>query len=175
MRRTEQTAPWRVVGRGALAGLAGTAAMTLLQAKVASRLPSGTPRRPPREPQEPEAKDENITETTARRMVEGFAHRHLPGWLRPTAGYAVHFATGAAWGALLAMFAPRPRWWMGLAFGAAVWVIDDDLLGPLLKLADWPDHYPLGTHAKALGAHVAYGLGTTLALTGSAALSERTD
>ncbi len=172
MEQATETAPWRVVGRGLTAGLAGTAAMTLLQTTVAARIPSGTPRRPPREPGEPQAKDENTTETTARRFVEGFAHRHLPAWLRPAAGYAVHFATGAALGALLALFVPRPKWWEGLAFGAAAWLVDDDFLVPLLKLGDWPNHYAFGTHAKSLSSHLAYGIGTALALDGVTALSE---
>lgn len=168
-RQSPTQPPWAVVGEGILAGLAGTAVMTLAQTQVIPRLPIPEGREPPRKPKvpaEPQAKKESTTATAARRLVTGLAMRPLPPEKKEAAGYLVHFGFGAAWGAALSMVMRRPTIPRGLAFGAAVWMLSDNVLLPLLRLGDWPDRYPPGTHAKALLAHLAYGAGTAAALAG---------
>lgn len=156
------------VRRGFLAGLAGTAAMTIAQTKMPkgllSKLPSGYEPSKPRFPMEPEAKNEPATEVVARRALQGIAHRRVTERQRKWAGQLVHFGTGAAWGGLFGLLARRrPKLRHGLAWGAAVWVLNDNLLVPLLRLGDWPRHYPIGVHLSALLAHLAYGAGTAAA------------
>lgn len=162
--------PAGLVARGLLAGAAGTAAMTLAQTQLfprmkLSKIPSGYELKTPRFPDEPEAKDEAATEVAARRIVEGVAHRPLRGKKKTWAGHLVHFGTGAAFGALLSLVAPRHLGLRhGLLFGAAVWMLNDNILLPLLWISDWPNRYPLGANLGALAAHLVYGGGTALAL-----------
>lgn len=165
-----EATPAGLVGRGLLAGAAGTAAMTLAQTRLIphrllTKLPSGYEPREPRFPDEPESEDEAATEVMARRLVEGVAHRPLRGKRKTWAGYLVHYGTGAAFGALYGLLAPRrTKLRHGLLFGTAVWMLNDNIVLPLLRIADWPRHYPIGPHLGALVAHLVYGGGTALVL-----------
>jgi len=159
--------PLALVGEGILAGLAGTAAMTLGQTRLLPRLPipeGPQPRRKPEYPEESVARREPTTETAARRIASGLAHRPLTPRQRKIAGNVLHFAFGGTWGALLALLGRRPTVPQGLLFGAAVWMISDNGLLPLLRLGSWPNRYPPGVHAKALLAHLIYGAGTAWTL-----------
>lgn len=159
--------PIGLVGKGMLAGVAGTAAMTFAQTKLLPRdllakIPSGYE---PKEPRYPSVKGEPVTEVTARRFMEGVARRPLRGKAKTLAGYLVHFGTGAACGAILGLLAPkRLGIRQGLLFGTIVWALNDNLFAPALRLSDWPSHYPIGAHVGALLAHLVYGAGTALAL-----------
>ena len=159
--------PLVLVGEGVLAGLAGTAAMTLGQTRLLPRLPipdGPKPRKQPNYPDEFVAKGEPATETAARRIAAGLAHRPLTDRQKKFAGNVLHFAFGAAWGGVLALLGRRPTIARGLLFGAAVWMISDNGIVPLLRIASWPNRYPPGVHAKALLAHLIYGAGTALTL-----------
>jgi len=166
----KEVTPVGLIGRGLLAGAAGTAVMTVAQTRAIphrlfEKLPSVYTPAKPRYPDEAEAKDEPATEVAARRFVEGVAHRPLRGKAKTWAGHLVHYGTGAVFGALYALSAPRhTRLWEGLLFGTAVWMFNDNLLVPAMRIADWPRRYPLGAHVKALVAHLVYGGGTALAL-----------
>jgi putative membrane protein len=50
----------------------------------------------------------------------------------------------------------------GIPFGAAVWLVADEVGVPAAGLANGPAEYPLSTHASALAAHVVYGATTEL-------------
>lgn len=159
--------PWKAVGEGLLAGLAGTAVMTAAQVGVLPKLPipeGPQPRKKPRYPAEPAAKNENPTETMARRLVEGIAARHLTRRAKKRAGYLVHFATGAGWAAAWALFARRPSVGKGLLFGSTVWLLNEVLLSPALRITDTPDRYPIGADVTGFLAHLVYGAGTGAAL-----------
>lgn len=159
--------PIGLVGKGMLAGVAGTAAMTFAQTKLLPRellakIPSGYE---PKEPRYPSVKGEPVTEVIARRFMEGVARRTLRGKAKTWAGHLVHFGTGAACGAILGLLAPRRLGLReGLLFGAIVWALNDNLFVPALRLADWPSRYPIGAHVGALLAHLVYGAGTALVL-----------
>src|SRR5690606_35934742 len=137
------------------------------QTQVLPRLPipeGPKPRRAPRMPPERAARDENTTETAARRIWEGLTHRPLGPRQKAAGGYLLHFAFGASWGAALALLRRRPTIPEGLAFGALVWMVSDNVLLRLLRLGDWPNRYPPGVHARALLAHLVWGAGTAAAL-----------
>ncbi len=159
-----ETAPWKVLAEGWAAGLAGTALMTQAQTKVLSRIPAGEALRKPRYPREFEANDENPTETVARRIVEEVAHRELNERQKKAAGLLVHYATGAALGTVLSAVVPKPKLWHGALFGALAWMINDNLMLPLLRVSDWPNRYSAGVHLQALGAHLVFGMATACAL-----------
>ena len=81
-------------------------------------------------------------------------------------GQALHYAMGAASGAIygaVAEYAAPAAPSAGLPFGAAVWLLADEMLIPALGLAKAPTRYPLSTHAYSLAAHLVFGLSTELA------------
>lgn len=90
--------------------------------------------------------------------------RPLPDARKGLGGWIVHYAYGAAWGAAFALaaraLAPRPPLGTGLAFGAALWVLSDEVLVPLFRLSHPPARYPASTHAKGLATHLVYGVAT---------------
>lgn len=91
-----------------------------------------------------------------------FGHRLAKGE-KKIAGDAVHYATGAASGAvygLAAELAPEVTAGAGLPFGTAVWLVVDEAAVPLLGLAKGPTEYPLSTHVYALASHFVYGIST---------------
>jgi hypothetical protein len=94
----------------------------------------------------------------------------LPDWrARALGGKAVHYGYGVAWGAgfALAARALRARWRpplaTGLAFGALLWVVSDELLVPLFGFSREPAQYPPSSHLKGLVAHLVYGVATDVA------------
>lgn len=81
------------------------------------------------------------------------------------AGDAIHYATGAASGAVYgvaAELAPEVTVGAGLPFGTAVWLVVDEGAVPLLGLSKAPTEYPLSTHVYALASHLVYGLTTEI-------------
>jgi hypothetical protein len=81
------------------------------------------------------------------------------------AGVAVHYATGAASGAIYgaaAEMAPNVTVGAGIPFGTAVWLVVDETAVPLLGLSKGPTAYSLSTHIYALASHFVYGLTTDL-------------
>ncbi len=87
----------------------------------------------------------------------------IPEDCKDVAAEIVHYATGAAWGALFGVLASRaavPVIAAGAAWGSVVWLLSDELLVPALGLSGRPTRYPLSTHAKALASHLVYGAAT---------------
>jgi hypothetical protein len=88
------------------------------------------------------------------------AGRSIPEQRKDVAGQLVHYATGAAFGALFGILArrvPLPALAAGALYGAVVWAANDELLVPALGLSRRPWEYPASTHAKALASHLVYG------------------
>jgi len=117
------------------------------------------------EPPEERQKSELSTVTVARRFTEGLAQRRLPEQRHPLAGQLVHYSFGAGWGGLYGLALESLPAAAGgpvgaLAFGTMVWAVGDNTILPLFRLSAWPHKYPPQVHAFALGAHLAYGLGT---------------
>ena len=46
----------------------------------------------------------------------------------------------------------------GIPFGAAFWLLADEISVPLLGLSKGPTEYPVSTHAYALASHLVYGV-----------------
>jgi putative membrane protein len=46
----------------------------------------------------------------------------------------------------------------GLPFGAAFWLLADEVSVPLLGLSKGPTEYPVSTHVYALASHLVYGV-----------------
>lgn len=167
MRRSKS--PFRVLAEGLIGGAIGAGVQTLFFRTTQSI----TPQNPPEafSPPEAQQKTEMATSTVARRLVEGMAQR---GPLQPEAkrraGELVHYGFGAAWGGLYGLLRASYPAWRGPVgaggYGAMVWMLSDNVLLPTMRLAGWPHRYPLRSHAYALAAHLAYGLGLWGSLVG---------
>jgi putative membrane protein len=96
----------------------------------------------------------------ARAISEGVFGHELQESEKEPAGAAVHYAFGTASGAVygaLAELAPQVTTAVGIPFGAAFWLLADEVSVPLLGLSKGPTEYPLSTHAYALASHIVYG------------------
>jgi putative membrane protein len=112
-----------------------------------------------------ERESDNAAVRIARLVSEDvFGHR-LAESEKETAGAVAHYAMGATSGAVYGAAAellPPATAGAGLPFGAAVWLIADELIVPALGLSKPPAAYPLSTHAYALASHLVYGLSTEM-------------
>lgn len=83
------------------------------------------------------------------------------------AGLAVHYAIGIAPAALYGVLrhrVPVVGAGRGLAFGFAMFVLEDEVANPLLGVAAPPQEYPWQPHARGLVSHLVYGVVTDLVL-----------
>ena len=81
-------------------------------------------------------------------------------------GQAVHWGYGILLGGVYGALreeADAPDLLGGLGYGTAAWAIGDELMVPLLGLAEGPTSHGWTDHAKALGAHLVYGAATSTA------------
>ncbi len=110
-------------------------------------------------------KEEPATVKAAREISEGVFDHKLTKSEKEPAGEAMHYAMGATSGLIYgvaAEIAPMTTVGAGLPFGAAVWLLADDVVVPALGLSKSPTEYPLSTHAYALSSHLVYGLTTDI-------------
>lgn len=143
---------------GAASGLVASWAMTRAM-PILSRLQTARGREKERRAA---AGGEGATVATARKAAH-LVGRELPPGSEARAGNAVHSAYGAAWGAAWALLrrrAGRLGPLAGVAFGAALWAVSDELLVSALRLAPPPWRYPPSTHVRGLAAHLVYGAAT---------------
>lgn len=77
------------------------------------------------------------------------------------AGTALHYLLGVGW-APAYMWLRRSRGWSpwgaGMAAGASMYVLVDEVANPLLKFTPPPREYPLVTHLRGLAGHFVYGM-----------------
>jgi len=117
-----------------------------------------------RQEQQQQAEGEDATVKTAVAIAEA-VHREIPPQKKKAAGSLVHYAFGTIVGGVYGMAAEewRPvREGEGALFGAALWLVSDEIAVPSLKLAKPPRDYPLKVHAGALASHVVYGVTTEM-------------
>ena len=80
---------------------------------------------------------------------------------KEAAGAAVHYTFGTLTGGLygaLAEVSPQVTMGAGVPFGAAFWLIADEVTVPLLGLSKGPTAYPVSTHVYAFASHIVYGM-----------------
>jgi uncharacterized membrane protein YagU involved in acid resistance len=107
--------------------------------------------------------EEPATLKVAEKVSEtAFEHR-LNSQEKKIAEPAVHYAFGALIGAIyggLAEVAPETTFLAGMGYGAAVWLLADEIAVPAAGLSKSPRKTPWPKHVEALGAHLVYGLTT---------------
>ena len=107
------------------------------------------------------AKPDDATVETAKVISRNVFGHELQEREKETAGAAVHYAFGTVTGGLygaLAEVSPAVTMGAGVPFGAAFWLIADEVTVPLLGLSKGPTEYPVSTHAYALASHLVYGV-----------------
>lgn len=108
---------------------------------------------------------DDATVKTANAISESILGHELQENEKKAAGAAVHYAFGTVSGGVygaLAEVAPQVTTAAGVPFGAAFWLLADEITVPLLGLSKGPNQYPLSTHAYALASHLVYGATTEL-------------
>lgn len=150
--------PFGTLVRGLAAGAFGSGVLNLFF-KATTKISPATPKdvfKPP----EAEQREENATETVARRFAQYMLQRPLSPEGKAKGAQIVHYAFGAGLGAaygLLRESIPSLHKPAGvLAYGFGAWMLGDNLVLPAFRLAAWPNAYPLKTHAYALAAHLAF-------------------
>jgi putative membrane protein len=107
--------------------------------------------------------DEPPTVKVAERVSKRVLDTELPDELKPAAGEAVHYTTGATIGAVYGFVAeilPPARMFNGLLMGSIVWWTADNMAVPANKLGKKPAQVPPSKHAYALASHLVYGFTT---------------
>ncbi|HSU81550.1 MAG TPA: DUF1440 domain-containing protein [Thermoanaerobaculia bacterium] len=164
---------WKGAAAGLAAGLAATWVMTRFQ-ELSGKLAQVHEKDEPRDPQhsakrgtaestEGNGKGEDATVRAADKLSRGLFHHALSQEEKKVAGPALHYGfgalTGLAYGAL-AELAPGVTRGVGAPFGTAVWLGADEVAVPVFRLAGPPWEHPAPVHARALAAHLVYGVAT---------------
>jgi putative membrane protein len=167
---------WKGLASGVVAGLAAAWAMNQFQAAWsrlaageershgAQSLQQGTPQHGVGRELALEGHDDE-RDDAAGRLANAISvatlDQELSGREKETAGAAFHYAMGATSGALYGAVAevfPGATGGAGLPFGAAVWVVADEGIVPLVGLSKSATEYPLSIHAYAFTSHLVFGL-----------------
>lgn len=146
--------PLGALGRGLLAGVVGTAAMTAAQ-RIGGHFESTGGD----EGQERSWEDAPAPAKVAKRILEGVFHRDVPVSRIDLLTHATHWLYGVAWGAVygLAQETERPSpQRRGLLFAAGVWSASYIALVPM-GIYEPPWRYPAGTLALDASYHLVYG------------------
>jgi len=118
--------------------------------------------------------DEAANEALARIAYEALLHRAPSTRTKQRLAWLFHVGYGLLMAALYGALAPpsgrgarrrpghatRRAVRSGAAFGAALWLVGDELALPLLGLSDKPTAYHPTRHLQALAAHLGYGVAT---------------
>ena len=147
--------------KGAVAGLVGGIVGSLVMTGFQTFLSSLS-----EEERKSKKKDEEPANVKAAEEIsEALFDHELKKSEKEPAGEAMHYAMGATSGLIYGIaseIAPVTTVGLGLPFGAAVWLVADDVVVPALGLAKPATEYPLSTHAYALSSHLVYGLTTDI-------------
>jgi hypothetical protein len=155
---------------GLLAGLAGTLAMNYAQrlwtqAAGEEPPPSAGGKHDARDWQERE-EGRNANELAAQAIAITVASRPLTGDTLAVAAPLVHYAFGAAVGAIYGAFVGDDRRYLlarGAAFGATVWLLADEVAMPVLRLSRPTTERALEKHLQSLASHLVFGTVVELA------------
>ena len=167
--REDNGSIWKGVVAGLAAGLVASWTMNQFQAAWTkltenAEKPHGAQSLQPSEGSQGDGQDakeqDDATVEVARTISENVLGHELQESEKKPAGAAVHYAFGTVSGGVygaLAEVAPQVTTVGGLPFGAAFWLVADEVSVPLLGFSKGPMEYPLSTHAYSLASHLVYG------------------
>ena len=104
---------------------------------------------------------DDATVETAKVISRNVFGHELQESEKEPAGALVHYTFGITSGGLygaLAEVSPQVTMGAGLPFGAAFWLIADEVTVPLLGLSEGPTEYPVSTHVYSFASHLVYGV-----------------
>jgi putative membrane protein len=154
----------RAIVAGMLGGLAGTLAMNYAQRVWTRAADWGAPssaggKHDARDWQERE-EGANANELAAQAIAATVVGRRLTYGELTTAAPLVHYTVGAALGAVYGCCIRDDRQDVvrrGAAFGAAVWLLADEITMPLLRLSRSTLERALEKHLQSFAAHIVFG------------------
>jgi putative membrane protein len=151
------------IAAGVLGGLVASYAMNQFQSVWSSAAKAFSAGQ--EEPQESESEEEPATVKAAKAISTGIFQHELTDSEKKWAAPAVHYAFGAALGALYGFITetvPVSSSCRGITYGAAVWMGADEIGVPAAGLSPPPMETPVSSHVSALASHLVYGLTTDL-------------
>ncbi len=160
--------PIRGAVAGAIGGAAGAYTMELFQTWWQDMEKAAAPKRRAyavKDGATDKAADEPATVKVAEKVSRKVMDAELPDEMKPAAGEAVHYTTGATIGAIYGFVAeilPPARMFNGLLMGSIVWWTADNMAVPAQGLGKKPEQVPPSQHAYALASHLVYGFTTEL-------------
>jgi hypothetical protein len=174
--RRDRNLPAGIIA-GAIGGLVGTWAMSEFQGMWSRVIDGEEPqsaagRHDARDWQE-RVEGRNANELAAHAVAEHTINRPLTREELELAAPALHYAFGAAMGALyggLYETTRSVRAMGGTGWGMAVWAGADGIAMPLLNLSRPKTEYPAETHAQSYAAHIVFGVTTEIVRRGVRAL-----
>jgi putative membrane protein len=107
--------------------------------------------------------DDNAAVRMGTAIGELILDRKLTKDEKQIAGAVAHYAMGVVSGGIYGAAAevtPAATVGAGLPFGAAVWLLADEIIVPAAGLSKGPAEYPLSIHAYALSSHLVFGVST---------------
>jgi putative membrane protein len=155
---THDESPLAVTAKGAVAGLAGTAALTVVM-RFGPRMLTGLGLLP-----EEAQPHEEPTAKLAGKVAGGVLERPIGEDTKESAGQAIHWAYGAGWGALYGIVQSSlrlPHLLHGALFGGVVAGVASTLV-PAMRLTPPPTEQPPAMSALQVGWHLVYGWVTAL-------------
>jgi len=151
-RSRKGTLPKGVIA-GAIGGLAASWIMTQFQSLL-SRALEGDP-----DPHKGEGEDATVK--TAKRISSQVFDHELSAEEKKTAGPLVHYAYGTGIGAVYGALSQEyetTKSGFGSAYGAAAWMLGDEIAVPALRLAKKPTETPISKQFQMLAGHIVYGI-----------------
>lgn len=160
MKLLEHDSPLTVVGKGALAGLVGTAVLSVGMQKMPQLLQKLELMEPP----SPNGGGPEPTEELAERVAEGVLETSIDSHTREVAGQAIHWSYGAFWGmvyGLVQSSLPIPHHLHGFLLGGLVSTAASTLM-PAMGLTEPPPEETTPRSAMMMGLHLLFGWVTAI-------------
>ena len=159
---TRRTSWWGDALRGAVAGAAATWLMDLVTTGVQAEQSAADQAREAAARPNGQSSTANLVDRVDEAMALG-----LDRDAKNRAASLVHYALGIVPGAIYGVArtrVPLVGAWRGLAYGAALFALNDELLNTQLGLAGSPDAYPGSSHWRGAIGHLALGATTDTGL-----------
>ena len=163
---TRKESPLEVAMKGSVAGLIGTAVITVAMKGtpvIMQQLGISQP-----EPKTEAAKQKAAgepTEKLAEKVSTGLFEQPIEEDTKEAAGQVIHWSYGAAWGALYGIMQSSlriPHLLLGLLFGGVVGAVASTVV-PSMGLTPAPTEQPASKNAMMMAFNLLYGLVTALA------------
>ncbi|MBI4496906.1 MAG: DUF1440 domain-containing protein [Chloroflexi bacterium] len=157
-----QDTPLMIIAKGALAGLAGTAVITIMMQGIRALLEPQEGERGQYEamPPQMETRRTEPTEEMVQRVATGVAETRITPEQRQMLGTALHWMYGSFWGMLYGLVQTTlhlPAAFHGALLGMTVWGVGPLSLFPAMKLTPPPTEQTMTRTLLSGVAHLVYG------------------